>query len=90
MIKALLYLFPEIGIDPTKFVSLNREYCYVSHAPDILLGDSFWNDAANRKEVFLNIAAEKGFDPLLATNWYQFSTKKLDDNVRQHNSTILC
>lgn len=32
--------------------------------------ENYWDKVANRRKFFLNIAKEKGFDPLISENWY--------------------
>lgn len=32
-----------------------------------------WQDISNRRNLFLNVAKEEGFDPLIAANWYEIN-----------------
>lgn len=43
------------------------------HSFTSLLGNQ-WSDFQNRKNLFVNFAKDKGFDPLVADNWYQCSS----------------
>eukprot|EP00026_Physarum_polycephalum_P003479 Phypoly_transcript_03491.p1 GENE.Phypoly_transcript_03491~~Phypoly_transcript_03491.p1 ORF type:complete len:593 (+),score=70.39 Phypoly_transcript_03491:636-2414(+) len=52
--KAVLDIYPEIGLDSEQFKSKARNY---------------WNKS-NRKKFLDNFAKTKGFDPLVAENWY--------------------
>eukprot|EP00026_Physarum_polycephalum_P001339 Phypoly_transcript_01340.p1 GENE.Phypoly_transcript_01340~~Phypoly_transcript_01340.p1 ORF type:complete len:1070 (+),score=142.73 Phypoly_transcript_01340:227-3436(+) len=60
-IDALMGLFPDIGLDKTKFKSLPRNY---------------WGDLANRREFFREFAANEGFDALLPENWYNMNVTR--------------
>eukprot|EP00026_Physarum_polycephalum_P000830 Phypoly_transcript_00831.p1 GENE.Phypoly_transcript_00831~~Phypoly_transcript_00831.p1 ORF type:complete len:1315 (+),score=159.79 Phypoly_transcript_00831:513-3947(+) len=53
--KALLHLFPNIGLQRTKFAMRSLK---------------FWRDGDNKRQFFKNIANLKGFNPLVAENWY--------------------
>jgi len=54
-IKALIDVFPEIGLQKTKFINVPRHH---------------WNSDSNRKQFFIDFAHAQGFDPLVPTNWY--------------------
>lgn len=54
MIKALLAIYPEIGLDPSKFR---------------IVPVGYWSKAENRKKFLVEFAKEKGFDPEVADNW---------------------
>lgn len=61
-------LFPEISLDKGQLpVAPRMSYSYLLSAK-LGLGN-FWEDMQNRKKLFLNYAAEQGFDPLVANNW---------------------
>lgn len=34
------------------------------------LAENHWSDDGNRKKFFMELAKEKGFDPLVAENWH--------------------
>eukprot|EP00026_Physarum_polycephalum_P002865 Phypoly_transcript_02874.p1 GENE.Phypoly_transcript_02874~~Phypoly_transcript_02874.p1 ORF type:complete len:846 (+),score=138.45 Phypoly_transcript_02874:54-2591(+) len=50
-----MHLFPEIGLDVTKFSSVPKFY---------------WTDVKNRRKFFEDVARKRGFDPLIPENWY--------------------
>eukprot|EP00026_Physarum_polycephalum_P003386 Phypoly_transcript_03397.p1 GENE.Phypoly_transcript_03397~~Phypoly_transcript_03397.p1 ORF type:complete len:737 (+),score=68.96 Phypoly_transcript_03397:178-2388(+) len=54
--SALIGVFPNIGLDPTKF----------DRKPN-----SYWSNLDNQKRVLDDFAKEKKFDPLNPENWYQ-------------------
>jgi len=60
---ALGELFPNIGLDKTKFDTLPRNY---------------WSDLENRKKVLLEFAAQEKFNPLNPENWSAFPRRKYD------------
>eukprot|EP00026_Physarum_polycephalum_P001243 Phypoly_transcript_01244.p1 GENE.Phypoly_transcript_01244~~Phypoly_transcript_01244.p1 ORF type:complete len:1086 (+),score=113.52 Phypoly_transcript_01244:74-3331(+) len=53
--KALLHLFPEIDVDLSKFEKTPQGY---------------WQSEAHRRKFLDQFADDRGFDPLLASNWY--------------------
>eukprot|EP00026_Physarum_polycephalum_P000547 Phypoly_transcript_00548.p1 GENE.Phypoly_transcript_00548~~Phypoly_transcript_00548.p1 ORF type:complete len:911 (+),score=120.65 Phypoly_transcript_00548:114-2846(+) len=65
-IQAMLYMFPDIGLDPTKFhasLSINTQQ----------------KEIAKRREQLEEFARTRCFDPLLPENWYYFPTVKIHD-----------
>lgn len=68
--EALQYLFPEIVLDESRF----PEVCMSNYVVVIGFSNSFnadkWAKLSNRRNFFLGIAKEKGFDPFKAENWY--------------------
>ena len=91
-IAALLHLFPEIGLDRSKFPmmpSVSRFYfsscCCVNiniifFSPSQSLGNH-WADIDNRRKFFDKVAEEKGFDPLVAEHWYEIVPQMLNSKV---------
>eukprot|EP00026_Physarum_polycephalum_P001348 Phypoly_transcript_01349.p1 GENE.Phypoly_transcript_01349~~Phypoly_transcript_01349.p1 ORF type:complete len:1107 (+),score=164.22 Phypoly_transcript_01349:191-3322(+) len=61
-VKALMSLYPNIGLDKMKFDQLPYNH---------------WNDAENKREVFRQVAKEMEFDPLIASNWYSVRTDSI-------------
>eukprot|EP00026_Physarum_polycephalum_P002439 Phypoly_transcript_02445.p1 GENE.Phypoly_transcript_02445~~Phypoly_transcript_02445.p1 ORF type:complete len:904 (+),score=143.32 Phypoly_transcript_02445:44-2755(+) len=59
-IVALMDLFPELNLDPTKFTRVPLGY---------------WQKSVNRRAVFLDIAKKGNFDPLVLSNWYNISSR---------------
>jgi len=57
-IKALEHLYPNIGLNSSKFTSVQTHY---------------WADAKNRRSFFDDFAADLNFDPLVPSNWYSVS-----------------
>lgn len=64
-IKLITEAFPNIGLEVHKFDNVPRY---------------FYNERANRKLYFDNFAATKGFDPLIASNWYRVPSGILRQN----------
>jgi len=54
--RALLHLFPEIELEKQKVPTHIRAY---------------WSEESRRRKFFVSFAREKGFDPLIAANWYR-------------------
>jgi signal peptidase I len=69
-VRALLKMFPEIGLDPVKFY---QYYNFRQH----------WQEVENRRKWFVFFASERKFDPLLAENWYNITSEKLVDSKAQ-------
>eukprot|EP00026_Physarum_polycephalum_P001933 Phypoly_transcript_01936.p1 GENE.Phypoly_transcript_01936~~Phypoly_transcript_01936.p1 ORF type:complete len:910 (+),score=132.37 Phypoly_transcript_01936:109-2838(+) len=59
---ALVHLFPDIGLDATKFNSMPRNY---------------WDSTQNRRQFFEKFAEDRGFNPLVAENWYSVRAEDL-------------
>jgi len=51
-------VFPDIGLNPSLFVTLSNRY---------------WDSPANQKKFFLDLARLRNFDPSLAQKWYPLS-----------------
>eukprot|EP00026_Physarum_polycephalum_P001892 Phypoly_transcript_01895.p1 GENE.Phypoly_transcript_01895~~Phypoly_transcript_01895.p1 ORF type:complete len:897 (+),score=113.58 Phypoly_transcript_01895:334-3024(+) len=61
-INALVQLFPKMVFDKSKFAMMSRNY---------------WQDAANRRQFFLQFAQNNHFDPLNPENWYKIERSDL-------------
>eukprot|EP00026_Physarum_polycephalum_P001298 Phypoly_transcript_01299.p1 GENE.Phypoly_transcript_01299~~Phypoly_transcript_01299.p1 ORF type:complete len:1145 (+),score=200.33 Phypoly_transcript_01299:2-3436(+) len=59
-ITALLQVYPDIGLDDSKFSFPKR---------------NFWADKNKRKQLFVNFAKKRNFDPLNPKNWYSIPQK---------------
>lgn len=70
--KALLDVFPDIGLDEQKFRVKNSMSKGVFAIPYSFEG-SYWNNRENRKHFFDLFAENRNFDPLVAGNWYKIS-----------------
>eukprot|EP00026_Physarum_polycephalum_P001070 Phypoly_transcript_01071.p1 GENE.Phypoly_transcript_01071~~Phypoly_transcript_01071.p1 ORF type:complete len:1197 (-),score=193.28 Phypoly_transcript_01071:69-3659(-) len=64
-IRALLSLYPNIGLDKTKFSILPAGY---------------WSNPTNRRHFFDTLARNKNFDPLAPENWYSLDKDSFQDN----------
>eukprot|EP00026_Physarum_polycephalum_P002905 Phypoly_transcript_02914.p1 GENE.Phypoly_transcript_02914~~Phypoly_transcript_02914.p1 ORF type:complete len:836 (+),score=73.69 Phypoly_transcript_02914:81-2588(+) len=79
IIRALVQLFPEVHFDESKFFIVPQKY---------------WQVVANRRKFFFDLAKVKGFDPLLAKNWYSLTEKTMmefkgaNSVARYYNSSI--
>lgn len=71
--NALMSLFPEIGLDSSKFKRVprmdNNFYYFYNCFVLIWFSGSHWMTMKN-KMFFDNFARQRGFDPLVASNWY--------------------
>lgn len=80
-VKALLYLFPNIGLDETKFVSVQSNTLPPSSPPhthtSLLSVGKFWKDIKNRQQFFIEFANNNDFDPFEPANWYSISTTQI-------------
>jgi len=60
--KALMALFPDIGLDFSKFSKMSQNYC---------------KNVDNQRGFFIDFAREQGFDPRNADMWYKISRRKI-------------
>lgn len=69
---ALSDLFPNIGIDRSKFQFLSREfyYYYLFVNTNFFSPIDYWEKPEYRRKFFIDFAKENNFDPLVAKNWY--------------------
>ena len=65
-----LHLFPEIGLDVTKFASVPSKKT-LRNIELIIYLEFHWSDNYNRRQFFEQVAQKRGFDPLIAENWYK-------------------
>eukprot|EP00026_Physarum_polycephalum_P002368 Phypoly_transcript_02374.p1 GENE.Phypoly_transcript_02374~~Phypoly_transcript_02374.p1 ORF type:complete len:856 (+),score=113.95 Phypoly_transcript_02374:207-2774(+) len=78
-VKALLYLFPNIGLDESKFVSEQKK---------------FWKDLKNRQSFFIEFAKRNDFDPSDPANWYSvsptllYNTENAQKALRAYNGDL--
>eukprot|EP00026_Physarum_polycephalum_P001152 Phypoly_transcript_01153.p1 GENE.Phypoly_transcript_01153~~Phypoly_transcript_01153.p1 ORF type:complete len:800 (+),score=123.64 Phypoly_transcript_01153:87-2486(+) len=61
MVKALLTLYPDIGLEKRQFATTRN----------------FWQDPNHRRQFFDKLAEKKGFDPLIPDNWYSLSKEAI-------------
>eukprot|EP00026_Physarum_polycephalum_P001768 Phypoly_transcript_01770.p1 GENE.Phypoly_transcript_01770~~Phypoly_transcript_01770.p1 ORF type:complete len:893 (+),score=154.72 Phypoly_transcript_01770:58-2736(+) len=79
--ETLVHLFPEVHFDEKKFDMLPKNY---------------WAKRENRRQFFLDVAKEKGFDPKDANNWYSLTKQTFCEevsvkggySVMQHHRTV--
>eukprot|EP00026_Physarum_polycephalum_P001919 Phypoly_transcript_01922.p1 GENE.Phypoly_transcript_01922~~Phypoly_transcript_01922.p1 ORF type:complete len:959 (+),score=104.66 Phypoly_transcript_01922:166-3042(+) len=77
-VKALMQIFPSIGLKETKFKFTPREY---------------WN-VARKRELFCQYAKQHSFDPLVASNWHSISVysilvyKSIRSVLEQHSGSL--
>eukprot|EP00026_Physarum_polycephalum_P015296 Phypoly_transcript_15939.p1 GENE.Phypoly_transcript_15939~~Phypoly_transcript_15939.p1 ORF type:complete len:282 (+),score=36.57 Phypoly_transcript_15939:85-846(+) len=80
LVKALLHLFPEIGLDAQQFSYLPQK---------------FWQNIDNRRSLLEQFAKHKKFDPLIASNWYSVmlhelhSFKKIDSALALYRGSVV-
>eukprot|EP00026_Physarum_polycephalum_P002139 Phypoly_transcript_02143.p1 GENE.Phypoly_transcript_02143~~Phypoly_transcript_02143.p1 ORF type:complete len:817 (+),score=78.77 Phypoly_transcript_02143:221-2671(+) len=58
VVKALLYVYPDIGLEEAWFAHLPKNY---------------WSNLDNRRNFFVTFAESKGFNPLIPDPWYSIS-----------------
>src|SRR3978361_633346 len=75
--KALLDLFPNIGLDKTKFQTkrncMPRIYLFLFFYLPIclfLIFPAHYSNRSNRRKAFEDYAYKNGFDPRTPENWY--------------------
>jgi hypothetical protein len=78
-IRALLDVFPDIGLDQTKFAIVPRKFFFFLFCFSVTfekerkilrITDHYWQNIDNRRNFFIEVARSKGFDPLVAKSWY--------------------
>lgn len=76
MVNAAIDLFPEIGLDRSKFAQLPSMIiicvviCYIRLK---MFVEGFWQEMGNRRKYLEDYAKEKGFNPLNPDPWYSVS-----------------
>lgn len=87
--KALVDLFPDIGLQKNKLANLHsgRNSGLVNYTNTITTAGAeqtctpirrnFFNNKFRRKQLFEQYAAENGFDPFIPANWYNQSRRKV-------------
>lgn len=73
--KALTFLFPNIGLDPDKFKG--SFYIYILFFLNTNTGTGLWSDIMQRKQVFLNVAKDNEISPTNPEHWYTVSFEHL-------------
>ena len=73
--KALLHVFPNIGLDTSLFEGTMYKMIMISVEVTFILGCGNWKD--KRRKVFLDFARKSGFDPYVPSNWYPVLMKDI-------------
>eukprot|EP00026_Physarum_polycephalum_P003756 Phypoly_transcript_03770.p1 GENE.Phypoly_transcript_03770~~Phypoly_transcript_03770.p1 ORF type:complete len:759 (+),score=109.95 Phypoly_transcript_03770:66-2279(+) len=79
LVNTFLTLFPNIGLDETKFEIRNQ----------------FYRDVRNRRQWFDNFAKRNRFDPRVPSNWYSITSEKIFSEpgsrpvLRYHNNNYI-
>lgn len=76
IIKALLHIYPDIGLDPTKFTRTLIVIDWLLVRFNLALG-RYWHVLANRKRVFDKFAKHKQFDADNPDNWYLYTKQDI-------------
>ncbi len=50
--------------------------------------DKYWRDAHNRRKFFIEFASQKGFDPLVPTNWENVQRREMIKQVKRKKIQI--
>eukprot|EP00026_Physarum_polycephalum_P001556 Phypoly_transcript_01558.p2 GENE.Phypoly_transcript_01558~~Phypoly_transcript_01558.p2 ORF type:complete len:464 (+),score=75.56 Phypoly_transcript_01558:1715-3106(+) len=75
LLKALVHLYPNIGIDKSKFYVLPAKY---------------WQEEGNIKKFFDGFAKMQGFDPLNAKSWYTITVKQISSTQKGESLLKFC
>jgi hypothetical protein len=78
-VRALCYVFPELGLDENKFLYITRT-CQkkkkTRKTQIINFLEKYYKDASKRRKWFEKIAIRRGMDPLLPATWYKLAKLK--------------
>ena len=86
LILALQDVYPDIGLDSNRFskkpgMSTSPspyQFTYLLfYFVSFHISGNYWNNDDNKREFFKQFAAKRGFDPLIATNWYSVPLRLL-------------
>eukprot|EP00026_Physarum_polycephalum_P001909 Phypoly_transcript_01912.p1 GENE.Phypoly_transcript_01912~~Phypoly_transcript_01912.p1 ORF type:complete len:725 (-),score=69.41 Phypoly_transcript_01912:359-2533(-) len=69
-ISAVREAFPELRLDPSQF----RHNKFIHK--------DYWADELNQRNFFVQFAKKRGFDPLIAQNWYKISSSQIKSSKR--------
>ena len=77
-IDALVASFPELSFDKSKFLTVPRMFTQLNTLIHLTINKGYhWSNTQNIKAWFDDFARTKGFNPLIAANWYEFSFKDI-------------
>lgn len=68
-IKAVMRLFPEFGLDESKFATKSHGSHHKIPSQQIF---------ANQRRIFESYAKINGFNPTIASNWYSLTTRQIN------------
>jgi hypothetical protein len=84
---SLMAVFPNIGLERSRMPSDDKliwQPSMLKYAQNhiiliyfILIPENNWLDPDNQRNVFVKFATQKGFDPLVAENWYDITFKNM-------------
>lgn len=83
-VRALVKLFPEIGLRKNKFPAVSSN-CQLLYSITNASAGEYWVKPANRKRFFDSFAQRYDFDPLLPHNWYLIPS----ENIREQKVYIV-
>lgn len=91
--KALLHLYPDIGLDIRKLAPNNGGVNETVFTKLLVTYNKIhlvfpWRDSSNHKSFFDGIAVQHNFDPLIPTNWYAFSPYAIAVKVFSYSITV--
>lgn len=69
-ILAVMALFPDIGVDRTKFAHYPCMFSNINQLTANYFLAGYWKNPKNVRKFFTDLAEEKKYDPLVAENWY--------------------
>jgi hypothetical protein len=78
---ALLSLFPDIGLEESKFSSprCTEDFTWFAFAK-FLFSVTFWKNTENKKNLLADFARVRGFDPNNTENWYSVTLKDIESS----------
>jgi hypothetical protein len=72
------HIFPDIGLDKNKLHhARSMTLSLLSFSSYFYYLESRWHSVFNRKKWFDDFARSRGFDPLIASNWYKMNYSQL-------------
>jgi hypothetical protein len=75
--RALIELFPNIGLKKEKFHSKPNHFSFLYYFINFYIA---WNPQ-NSRQFFEKYAKDHGFDPLIPKNWYSVSYRSILSKV---------
>lgn len=78
MYAALSDAYPESTFEESKFAAAGTSPFSFIRLLTVI--DELWQSEHNRRRFFEDFAETKGFEPLLAENWYSITSKDIKRN----------